>query len=110
MAPSLNKSVLLKVKVSPGSSKDRILGFLGDELKVSLTAPPADGKANAALLKFLARSLDIKNSQLELRSGFSSRNKVVKILGLDKDECERSLLKITERSGEAVKKSPDSEG
>jgi uncharacterized protein (TIGR00251 family) len=60
--------------------------MLGDELKIALTAPPVDGKANLALLKFLARQLGLKNSQLTLRSGTASRSKVVAIEGMPLEE------------------------
>ncbi|MDR2339659.1 MAG: DUF167 domain-containing protein [Deltaproteobacteria bacterium] len=78
---------LIRVRVSPGSSRDRVVGFQGDELKVSLTAPPVDGKANAALLGFIAKTLGLRASDLELRSGASGRSKVLRVTGLSKEEA-----------------------
>jgi uncharacterized protein (TIGR00251 family) len=86
-APPSAKGSLLRVRVTPGAPCDGLAGFVGEELRVRLSAPPVDGKANAALLKFLAKSLGLRASGLELRSGASSRSKVIRIEGLSKEEA-----------------------
>ena len=74
----------LFVKVTPNARKNDILADAINEsgkrqLSVKITAPPEDGKANQALLKFLAHYLCVKKNQLILVSGLTSRNKVIEI-------------------------------
>lgn len=68
--------LLLSVRVQPRASQDEIVGPHGaDSLKVRITAPPVDGKANAHLIKFLAKSFGVPKSQVELISGTTGRDK-----------------------------------
>jgi uncharacterized protein (TIGR00251 family) len=83
----------LKVLVTPRSSKNRLLGYCGDVLKVSLTAPPVEGAANAALVKFLAPLLGKKPKDLSIGSGQASRHKTIIIDGLELMEVKNRLLK-----------------
>ena len=69
----------LAVQVVPRASKSEICGLQGDALKVRLQAPPVDGKANAALLDFLAKRIGLARSSVTLISGQASRRKVVEI-------------------------------
>ncbi len=69
----------LTLHVQPGAKRTEIAGSYGDALKIRLLAPPVDGKANAALLGFLAERLRISKSALRLVSGQSSRRKVIEI-------------------------------
>jgi uncharacterized protein (TIGR00251 family) len=70
------EKLLLSVRVQPRSSKDEIVGPHGsDSIKVRITAPPVDGKANAHLIKFLAKSFGVAKSQVELISGSTGRDK-----------------------------------
>ncbi len=78
------KGVLLPVRAVPRASKNEIQGVYGDALKVRLQAPPVEGKANAALIRFLSETLDISRSQLSIASGEAGRNKAVLITGLSK--------------------------
>jgi hypothetical protein len=75
--------VTLNIRVVPRASKTEVQGQLGDALKIRLQAPPVDGKANAALVKFLADTLDISKSNVVLLSGETGRTKRVLIRGLD---------------------------
>jgi len=68
--------------IQPGARKNEIVGFHGDALKIRLTAPPVDGKANHALLSALADWLDLPKSALTLKSGQTSRQKVVRVEGV----------------------------
>ena len=73
---------LLKLHVTPRGSKNEITGWRGDVLCLKLTAPPVEGAANAAVVKFIADALGMRKSQVELVSGEKSREKTVKISGL----------------------------
>jgi len=68
-----------KVLVQPRSSKNEIKGLHDDALKVRITAPPVDGAANKACLKFLAKYLDVPASSLAVVSGMSSRTKHIRV-------------------------------
>lgn len=83
--------VLLRIRVQPRARADRIEGVYGDQLRIRLTAPPVDGAANAACLAFLAKSLSVKRSQVHLRAGLKSRDKVVFVSGLTPEQITRSL-------------------
>lgn len=72
----------LAIKVVPNASRDQVAGWLGEELKIRVSAPPEDGKANKAVEKLLARHLRIKSSQVTVVSGFSNPRKVVEIEGV----------------------------
>jgi uncharacterized protein (TIGR00251 family) len=82
---------ILKVRVQPKASRNRIEGFLGDTLRVSVTAPPEDGKANQALIALLADRLDVARSRLEIVRGHASRDKLVAVVALDLSEIGRRL-------------------
>jgi uncharacterized protein len=64
------------VKVHPRAKKNAITGKVGDALKVSLTAPPVDGKANQACIEFFAKLLKVSRSSVTIAAGHASRNKV----------------------------------
>ena len=70
------------VKVHPRGKKNAITGEVGDALKVALTAPPADGKANEACIEFFAKLLNLPRSSVTIAAGQTSRNKVIRVLGL----------------------------
>jgi len=74
--------VTFAVKVHPRAKKNAITGEVGDALKVALTAPPVDGKANAACIEFLAKLLNVPRSSVTIASGQSSRNKVIRVSGV----------------------------
>lgn len=71
----------LEIKVIPGAKKDALSEQNG-AVKVHLRAPAVDGKANAALVKFLAEHYGVKTSQIEVIKGLKSRHKVINILGI----------------------------
>ena len=68
-----------KVRVQPKSARNEIVGLHEDALKVKLTAPPVDGAANKACVAFLAKTLGVSKSSLEIVSGHKDRNKVVAV-------------------------------
>ncbi len=71
--------VIIQIRLQPRARCDEIAGLQGEWLKIRITAPPVEGKANAHLLKFLARSFQVSKSQVRLLSGATSRNKRVYI-------------------------------
>ncbi len=79
------------VKVHPRAKKNAITGEVGDALKVALTAPPVEGKANEACIEFFAKLLKVPRSSVTIASGETSRNKVVRVTGLSVDEVRQRL-------------------
>ena len=84
---------LLKVHLTPRGSKDQIVGWRGDTLHVKITAPPVEGAANAALVRFVAKSLGVRNSQVRLVSGQKSREKSLSVAGLAQSDLHTRLDK-----------------
>jgi len=74
------------VRVQPRARKNAIVGELGDSLKLALTAPPIEGRANQACIEFLAELLKVPRSSVTITAGQTSRNKVVCIHGLTATE------------------------
>ncbi len=81
----------IKVRVQPGASRNRVQGFREGALRVSVTAPPHDGKANAALLELLAASLGIARSRLRIVRGHAVRDKVVTVERMAEKEATHLL-------------------
>jgi uncharacterized protein (TIGR00251 family) len=74
--------VTFAVKIHPRAKKNAITGQVGGALKVSLTAPPLDGRANEACIEFFAKLLKVPRSSVTIASGASSRNKVIRVAGV----------------------------
>ena len=74
--------VTLNIKVEPRSSRSEIVGPYGESLKVKLTSPPVEGKANKELIEVLAKGFGIAKKNIEIVSGQSSKNKVVRLNGV----------------------------
>jgi hypothetical protein len=79
------------LKVKPRAKKNAITGELGDALKLSLTAPPLDGRANEACIEFFANLLDVPRSSVTIASGETSRNKVIRVAGLSAEQVRRRM-------------------
>lgn len=73
------EDLILECHLQPKASRDEFAGLHGERLKIRLTAPPVDGKANAHLLAFLASAFAVSKSQVSLESGQQSRQKRVRI-------------------------------
>jgi uncharacterized protein (TIGR00251 family) len=84
-------AALLEIKVTPKSSRDAILGWLGDALKIAVTAAPERGRANAAVEDLLARTLQIAPSCVNVVAGHTSSRKRVAIKGLNAVDARRRL-------------------
>ena len=83
--------VTIAIRVHPRAKKNAITGEVGDALKVSLTAPPVEGKANEACIDFFARLLKVPRSSVSIAAGQSSRNKVIRVEGLSAEDVQRRL-------------------
>lgn len=84
MNPAINrgrKGIYLNVHVQPGAKTNAIRGMYGDAIKLSITVSPQDGKANRALIQFVAKLLDISRAEVQLVSGQTSRQKRLFISG-----------------------------
>ena len=81
----------VSLKVVPGASKSDLAGKHGDAIKVRLSAPPVDGKANAALVVFLAAKLGVAKSAVRVIAGDTSRLKLVEVDGIESAELVRRL-------------------
>jgi len=79
------------VRVHPGARKTAITGEAGGALKLSLTAPPANGRANQACIEFLANLLKVPRSSITIASGQWGRNKVIRVVGLSAEGVRRRL-------------------
>ena len=85
------KVCTLPVRVQPKASNAEILGFRDGVLRVRVTAPPEDGKANAAAISLISKSLEIPRRSVRLIRGHSSRNKVFRVASLDLGQVKRRL-------------------
>ena len=82
------------VRVHPRARKDAVTGTLGNALKVSLTTPPVDGRANQALIEFLAEVLSVPRSSITIAAGQKGRLKVVAVAGLSPENLGQRLNQI----------------
>jgi uncharacterized protein (TIGR00251 family) len=88
------RGAALAVRVTPRASKNEIFGVLSDgTVNVHLTAPPVEGKANEALLKFLAGVLDVPLARLEIVAGKTGRDKLVSVLDLDAETVHKRIVR-----------------
>jgi uncharacterized protein (TIGR00251 family) len=85
------KGITFAVKVHPRARKNAITGIVGNALKLALTAPPVEGRANQAVIEFFAELFAIPRSSVTIASGETSRNKIVRIAGLSKPVAEQKL-------------------
>ena len=83
--------LLLRLHVQPRAAHNQVAGLQGEALKLRLTSPPVDGKANKAVIATLARLLELPKSSLTLRSGLQSRSKTVRIENADEAQLRARL-------------------
>jgi uncharacterized protein (TIGR00251 family) len=79
------------IKVHPRAKRDAITGEVGEALKLSLTTPPVDGRANQSCIDFFAKLLKVSRSSVTIAAGESSRNKVIRVSGLKSEEIRSRL-------------------
>jgi uncharacterized protein len=82
---------MFAVRVHPRAQKNAITGEIGQALKISLTAPPIEGRANQASIAFLAELLNVPRSSVTITSGRSGRNKVIRVAGISAEELRKRL-------------------
>jgi uncharacterized protein len=82
------------VRVQPGAKRNAVVGLHGDAVKIALSAPPVDGKANEALIAFVAESVGLPRARVSLVAGTASRSKVLRITGKSAAEVRAALLPV----------------
>ena len=85
---------VIAVKAVPGSSRDKIVGVLGDCLKIATSAAAEKGKANAAIAAILAKALGVDKRSVEVVSGLTNPRKEIRIAGLDAQELRTRLADV----------------
>ena len=93
MCSAGSRDIEVEVRVRPGASRDRIGAFHDGELRVYVGAPPERGKANASLLRLLAKTLGIARKRVLLIRGETSRKKRLRIIGMSEDEFRDRVLR-----------------
>ena len=88
------RQTTLTLHIQPGAKKTEVAGEHGDALKIRLAAPPVDGKANAALIAFVADRLGVAKSAVSLKSGQTSRRRVLEVTGAPADTAQRLLPEL----------------
>ncbi|MCR4441150.1 MAG: DUF167 domain-containing protein [Peptococcaceae bacterium] len=91
--------VLFSIKVQPRAARNEIGGLQGQDLKIRLTAPPTEGEANEACIRFIAEWLDVPKNAVRIIAGHTSRHKIIKAAGISKGELIRRLEMTQARSG-----------
>lgn len=91
-----NGDLLLKIHIQPNASKTRVIGLHGDRLKIGIAAPPVDGKANAEIVRFIAKVFHLPKRQLKIKTGLSSRQKTVLVCGLSRLEVQTQISSLLE--------------
>lgn len=87
-------SVSLSIHVQPKASRTRIVGLHGDAVKIGITSPPVDGKANAAVIQFIAKLFKIPRAAVTLASGEASRDKRLILAGISMAQAEAILQSL----------------
>jgi uncharacterized protein (TIGR00251 family) len=87
------KGAAIAVRVTPRASKNEIVEILSDDtIKVHITAPPVEGEANEALLKFLAEVLGVPKSRLDIVAGATGRDKIISVIDMDAETLHAKIL------------------
>jgi hypothetical protein len=84
-------AVTFAVKVHPRAKKDAITGSLGDALKLSLTTPPVEGRANQACIEFFTKLFKVPRSSVTIAAGESNRNKLIRVVGINAEQVIQRL-------------------
>jgi uncharacterized protein (TIGR00251 family) len=88
---NLPSGISFAIRVHPRAKKNAITGSVGDALKLSLTSPPVDGRANQACVDFFAELFAVSRSSVTIAAGESSRNKVVRVVGVSEENVRQKL-------------------
>ena len=84
-------SATVSVRVVPRSAKEGVAGFEGGVVRIRLNAPPVEGQANDALVRFLAKALRVPKSRITLVAGEKGRSKIVRIAGVTREALMAAL-------------------
>ena len=95
MSGSAETQAKIAVQISPGASKNEIMGMVNDVLRIKIAAPPVKGKANKELIDYLSHLLGISKDKLDILKGHTSKNKIISIDGLSKVSVLEKLLSKT---------------
>ncbi|MFC1861301.1 DUF167 domain-containing protein [Chloroflexota bacterium] len=82
----------LSLRIHPNVARNEVVGMVEGVLRIKIAAPPDKGKANRKLISFLSKCLNVSKDHLDIVSGLTSRNKVIAIEGLDREEALKRLL------------------
>ena len=85
--------IRLKVRVTPNARKNEVAAGSGDEIRLKVKAPAVDGKANAALIEYLAEVTEVPRAQIKIRAGEKARIKVVELEGPSPEEVRARILR-----------------
>jgi uncharacterized protein len=86
----------VEIRLKPGASRERVVSVDSDGASLAVTAAPVDGKANESMIRLLSKTLDLPKSSISIRKGATSRNKLVEVAGMTKEEV---LGKLKETMG-----------
>jgi uncharacterized protein (TIGR00251 family) len=87
-------SARIRVRVTPRASRDGLAGWQDGVLRIRVTAPPVEGKANASVARLLAKALGVPTSAIGIMSGAGARDKLVEVAGIEQDEALRRLQEV----------------
>ncbi len=85
------EGVRLRLRIQPRASSEEVAGIAGDSIRLRLRAPPVEGAANEALVRFLAARLGVPRSAIALEAGRTGRNKLITVAGVTAEEAARKL-------------------
>lgn len=88
----VDDGIIFKVRVQPRASANELAGVMKDAVKLRLTAPPVEGKANEACRAFLARLFSVTRAQVQILSGSTGRNKIIKVQGVSPEMALEIIL------------------
>jgi uncharacterized protein (TIGR00251 family) len=91
MGAMTGESALITVRVQPRAKRDEVTGERAGAIVIRLKAPPVDGKANAALIAFIAKAANVPRSHVEILKGAAAREKVVRVSGVAQQDLLRAL-------------------
>ena len=92
----------ITVKVTPRAKKTEVAGLMEDgTVKIRVAAPPEEGKANTALVEFLAKALNIPTNQIDIMGGLSSDRKLISLIGVSPGDVETTMTRLAAVSSKA---------
>ncbi|MFH1663086.1 MAG: DUF167 domain-containing protein [Chloroflexota bacterium] len=90
--PIPENKTIISVRVYPNANKNEVVSFISDILRIRISAPPVNGKANKELIAFLSRLFGISKDSVSIIKGHTNRNKLISIDGLSQDSISKLLF------------------